>query len=99
MGPLATCAQAAASLPHWASGGPGRLLLSRLPSGVLSPLSVRFIHQVNQAAITIQRWYRHQAQRRRAQAASLGHLLASKLEVGVGVSHAGGGQEPGVSGP
>ncbi|EPQ16452.1 hypothetical protein D623_10005096 [Myotis brandtii] len=35
---------------------------------------------VNQAAITIQRWYRHQAQRRRAQATSLGHLLASKLE-------------------
>ncbi|KAM5216884.1 centrosomal protein of 131 kDa [Hipposideros larvatus] len=40
----------------------------------------RFIHQVNQAAITIQRWYRHQAQRRRAGAASLEHLLASKRE-------------------
>nr|XP_019591264.1 PREDICTED: centrosomal protein of 131 kDa [Rhinolophus sinicus]XP_019591266.1 PREDICTED: centrosomal protein of 131 kDa [Rhinolophus sinicus] len=40
----------------------------------------RFIHQVNQAAITIQRWYRHQAQRRRARAASLECLLASKQE-------------------
>ncbi|XP_059989479.1 centrosomal protein of 131 kDa isoform X7 [Lagenorhynchus albirostris] len=40
----------------------------------------RFIHQVNQAAITIQRWYRHQVQRRRAGAACLEHLLASKQE-------------------
>ncbi|XP_059765093.1 centrosomal protein of 131 kDa isoform X3 [Balaenoptera ricei] len=40
----------------------------------------RFIHQVNQAAITIQRWYRHQVQRRRAGAARLEHLLASKRE-------------------
>ncbi|XP_029068839.1 centrosomal protein of 131 kDa isoform X1 [Monodon monoceros] len=40
----------------------------------------RFIHQVNQAAITIQRWYRHQVQRRRAGAARLEHLLASKQE-------------------
>ncbi|XP_029417166.1 centrosomal protein of 131 kDa isoform X2 [Nannospalax galili] len=40
----------------------------------------RFIHQVNQAAITIQRWYRRQVQRRRAGAASLEHLLASKRE-------------------
>ncbi|KAB0395094.1 hypothetical protein E2I00_003455 [Balaenoptera physalus] len=40
----------------------------------------RFIHQVNQAAITIQRWYRHQVQRRRARAARLEHLLASKRE-------------------
>lgn len=40
----------------------------------------RFIHQVNQAAITIQRWYRRQAQRRRAGAASLQCLLASKRE-------------------
>lgn len=71
-------------------GGPGGCC-SAAALGVLSPLSARFIHQVNQAAITIQRWYRHQAQRRRAQAASLGHLLASKLEVGVGVSRAGAG--------
>ncbi|OBS83023.1 hypothetical protein A6R68_23004 [Neotoma lepida] len=39
----------------------------------------RFIYQVNQAAVTIQRWYRHQVQRRRA-GASLEHLLASKRE-------------------
>lgn len=35
---------------------------------------------MNQAAITIQRWYRRQAQRRRAGAASLQCLLASKRE-------------------
>uniref|UniRef100_A0A8C6G1D6 Centrosomal protein 131 n=1 Tax=Moschus moschiferus TaxID=68415 RepID=A0A8C6G1D6_MOSMO len=40
----------------------------------------RFIHQVNQAAVTIQRWYRLQVQRRRAGAACLEHLLASKRE-------------------
>nr|XP_042139233.1 centrosomal protein of 131 kDa isoform X2 [Peromyscus maniculatus bairdii] len=39
----------------------------------------RFIRQVNQAAVTIQRWYRRQVQRRRA-GASLEHLLASKRE-------------------
>ncbi|XP_043819600.1 centrosomal protein of 131 kDa isoform X4 [Dromiciops gliroides] len=38
----------------------------------------RFIHQVNLAAITIQRWYRHHAQRHRAGAALLEHLLTSK---------------------
>ncbi|KAB1266176.1 Centrosomal protein of 131 kDa [Camelus dromedarius] len=42
------------------------------------PLSGRFIHQVNQAAATIQRWYRHQVQRRRAGAASVQCLLESK---------------------
>ncbi|XP_057572702.1 centrosomal protein of 131 kDa isoform X4 [Hippopotamus amphibius kiboko] len=41
----------------------------------------RFIHQVNQAAVTIQRWYRHQVQQRQARAARLEHLLASKREV------------------
>ncbi|XP_008048683.1 centrosomal protein of 131 kDa [Carlito syrichta] len=40
----------------------------------------RFIHQVNQAAITIQRWYRHQMQRRRAGTANLDHLLEAKRE-------------------
>ncbi|XP_027705943.1 centrosomal protein of 131 kDa isoform X2 [Vombatus ursinus] len=38
----------------------------------------RFIHQVNLAAITIQRWYRHHAQRHRAGASLLEHLLTSK---------------------
>ncbi|KAM6175979.1 centrosomal protein of 131 kDa-like [Erethizon dorsatum] len=41
----------------------------------------RFIRQVNQAAVTIQRWYRRQVHRRRAGARSLEHLLASKREV------------------
>ncbi|KFO35698.1 centrosomal protein of 131 kDa isoform X2 [Fukomys damarensis] len=40
----------------------------------------RFICQVNQAAVTIQRWYRHQVQRRHAGARSLEHLLESKRE-------------------
>uniref|UniRef100_F6PN99 Centrosomal protein 131 n=1 Tax=Callithrix jacchus TaxID=9483 RepID=F6PN99_CALJA len=40
----------------------------------------RFIHQVNQAAVTIQRWYRQQVQRRRAGAARLEHLLQAKRE-------------------
>ncbi|XP_029455077.1 centrosomal protein of 131 kDa isoform X2 [Rhinatrema bivittatum] len=38
----------------------------------------RFIQQVNQAAVTIQRWYRHQ--RQRAGAAALQHMLSSKKE-------------------
>ncbi|XP_052513695.1 centrosomal protein of 131 kDa isoform X4 [Budorcas taxicolor] len=42
--------------------------------------SLKFIHQVNQAAVTIQRWYRHQVQLRRAGAARLERLLASKRE-------------------
>ncbi|EPY84623.1 hypothetical protein CB1_000462004 [Camelus ferus] len=37
-----------------------------------------FIRQVTQAAATIQRWYRHQVQRRRAGAASVQCLLESK---------------------
>ncbi|XP_035198404.1 centrosomal protein of 131 kDa [Oxyura jamaicensis] len=40
----------------------------------------RFIQQVNLAALTIQRWYRRHAQRRRAGAAALGRLLASRRE-------------------
>nr|XP_010340617.1 centrosomal protein of 131 kDa isoform X2 [Saimiri boliviensis boliviensis] len=40
----------------------------------------RFIHQVNQAAVTIQRWYRQQVQRRRAGAARLEHLPQAKRE-------------------
>ncbi|XP_059587958.1 centrosomal protein of 131 kDa isoform X4 [Alligator mississippiensis] len=40
----------------------------------------RFIHQVNVAAVTIQRWYRCHSQRRKAGAATLGHVLASKRE-------------------
>ncbi|XP_068769695.1 centrosomal protein of 131 kDa isoform X9 [Struthio camelus] len=40
----------------------------------------RFIQQVNVAAVTIQRWYRHHSQRHRMGAAALGRLLASKRE-------------------
>ncbi|XP_023555071.1 centrosomal protein of 131 kDa isoform X2 [Octodon degus] len=40
----------------------------------------RFIRQVNQAAVTIQRWYRRQVQQRHAGFRSLEHLLASKRE-------------------
>ncbi|XP_069579488.1 centrosomal protein of 131 kDa isoform X1 [Brachyistius frenatus] len=38
----------------------------------------RFIQQVNQAAVTIQRWYRHRIDRRPADQAALRHMLASK---------------------
>nr|XP_033817590.1 centrosomal protein of 131 kDa isoform X2 [Geotrypetes seraphini] len=40
----------------------------------------RFIQQVNQAAITIQRWYRRQTQRQRAGAVALQQMLFSKKE-------------------
>ncbi|KAM9208303.1 centrosomal protein of 131 kDa isoform 2-T2 [Dugong dugon] len=58
-------------------GGPGSLLRRK---EVTEEEAERFIHQVSQAAVTIQRWYRHQLQWRRARAASLEHLLASKQE-------------------
>ncbi|XP_041818973.1 centrosomal protein of 131 kDa [Chelmon rostratus] len=38
----------------------------------------RFIQQVNQAALTIQRWYRRHAKRHHADQAALKHILASK---------------------
>ncbi|XP_037013712.2 centrosomal protein of 131 kDa isoform X2 [Artibeus jamaicensis] len=59
------------------TGAPESLLRRR---EVTEEEAERFIHQVNQAAITIQRWYRRQAQQRRARAASWGPLLASKQE-------------------
>ncbi|KAM4691560.1 centrosomal protein of 131 kDa isoform 1-T1 [Rhinophrynus dorsalis] len=40
----------------------------------------RFIQQVNNAAVTIQRWYRSQSQKRRSGEVALKHLLASKKE-------------------
>uniref|UniRef100_A0A8D0HBJ6 Centrosomal protein 131 n=1 Tax=Sphenodon punctatus TaxID=8508 RepID=A0A8D0HBJ6_SPHPU len=49
-----------------------------------------FIHQVNVAAVTIQRWYRRHSQRHKAGAARLGRLLASKREVCVCVSRSPG---------
>ncbi|XP_058140847.1 centrosomal protein of 131 kDa isoform X2 [Dasypus novemcinctus] len=59
---------------------------ARGPPGLLRRKEVteeeaeRFILQVNQAAVIIQRWYRRQVQRRRAGAAGLQRLLASKRE-------------------
>ncbi|EHB09320.1 5-azacytidine-induced protein 1 [Heterocephalus glaber] len=59
------------------------------PAGSSTPLrrkevteeeAERFICQVNQAAITIQRWYRRQVQWHHAGARSLEHLLTSKRE-------------------
>ncbi|XP_075072995.1 centrosomal protein of 131 kDa isoform X2 [Mixophyes fleayi] len=41
----------------------------------------RFILQVNNAAVTIQRWYRRQRQKRRSGEMAVRHMLASKKEV------------------
>uniref|UniRef100_A0A8C4FCP2 Centrosomal protein 131 n=1 Tax=Dicentrarchus labrax TaxID=13489 RepID=A0A8C4FCP2_DICLA len=41
----------------------------------------RFIQQVNQAAVTIQRWYRRHAQRRHTNQAALKRILANKRKV------------------
>uniref|UniRef100_A0A671XK29 Centrosomal protein 131 n=1 Tax=Sparus aurata TaxID=8175 RepID=A0A671XK29_SPAAU len=43
----------------------------------------RFIQQVNQAALTIQRWYRHHAKRQHTNQAALKRILASKRKVSV----------------
>ncbi|XP_077922382.1 centrosomal protein of 131 kDa isoform X7 [Halichoerus grypus] len=59
-----------------AGGAPGPLRRKE----VTEEEAERFIHQVNQAAVTIQRWYREQVRRRRARAAFREHLLASKQE-------------------
>ncbi|XP_027481833.1 centrosomal protein of 131 kDa [Zalophus californianus] len=59
-----------------AGGAPGPLRRKE----VTEEEAERFIHQVNQAAVTIQRWYRQQVRRRRARAARREHLLASKQE-------------------
>ncbi|XP_054545207.1 centrosomal protein of 131 kDa [Talpa occidentalis] len=59
----------------WSSAGPpGRR------TEVTEEEAERFIHQVNRAAVTIQRWFRRQQARRRAGAACLDHLLASEQE-------------------
>ncbi|XP_023367031.1 centrosomal protein of 131 kDa isoform X1 [Otolemur garnettii] len=59
------------------AGGTAGLLRRR---EVTEEEAERFIHQVNQAAVTIQRWYRRQVQHRRAGAASLEYLLRSRRE-------------------
>lgn len=41
----------------------------------------RYIQQVNQAAVTIQRWFRRHARRRRANRAALRRILDSKRKV------------------
>lgn len=75
------CTQPPASL---CLPGPLRFLQEWWPWAPLNPAPFslgRFICQVNQAAVTIQRWYRRQMQQRHAGARSLKHLLASKREV------------------
>ncbi|CAK7289977.1 Centrosomal protein of 131 kDa [Vulpes lagopus] len=59
-----------------AGGAPGPLRRKE----VTEEEAERFIHQVNRAAVTIQRWYRHQVQRRQARAARLECLPASNQE-------------------
>ncbi|XP_030064441.1 centrosomal protein of 131 kDa isoform X2 [Microcaecilia unicolor] len=56
------------------SGGPHRR------KEVSEEEAERFIQQVNQAAVTIQRWYRHQTQRQRAGAVAVQQMLSSKKE-------------------
>ncbi|XP_034049625.1 centrosomal protein of 131 kDa isoform X2 [Thalassophryne amazonica] len=41
----------------------------------------RFVQQVNEAAVTIQRWYRRHARRQHANQAALKHILATKRRV------------------
>ncbi|KAM5305981.1 LOW QUALITY PROTEIN: centrosomal protein of 131 kDa [Glossophaga mutica] len=60
------------------NAGPPESLLRRRE--VTEEEAERFVHQVNQAATTIQRWYRQRAQRRGARAAGPEPLLASKRE-------------------
>lgn len=43
----------------------------------------RFIQQVNQAAVTIQRWYRRHAKRQHTNQAALKRILASKRKVSI----------------
>lgn len=82
------CAAAGLSLPQLdLPPATSWLLPGRWPGLGPEPFSLgRFIHQVNQAAVTIQRWYRRQVQRRRVGAARLEHLLQAKREVSVGAS-------------
>ena len=58
----------------------------------------RFIHQVNRAAVTIQRWYRQQVQRRQARAARREHLLAQKREVSGGCVSCAPRRQAGIPG-
>uniref|UniRef100_A0A8D2CT23 Centrosomal protein 131 n=1 Tax=Sciurus vulgaris TaxID=55149 RepID=A0A8D2CT23_SCIVU len=77
------------STDHMVQGTPGGTAANLLRrKEVTEEEAERFIHQVNQAAVTIQRWYRHQMQCRRAGVTSLGHLLASTRE---GQQQLGGG--------
>ncbi|KAG7269094.1 hypothetical protein CRUP_004363, partial [Coryphaenoides rupestris] len=66
---------AAGAGPQHGSPGPGRR------REVTEEEAERFIQQVNQAVVTIQRWYRHHAQRSRScSQAALRRLLATKKE-------------------
>ncbi|XP_077656590.1 centrosomal protein of 131 kDa isoform X3 [Urocitellus parryii] len=61
------------------AGGTTTNLLRR--TEVTEEEAERFIHQVNQAAVTIQRWYRHQVQRRKAGVTDLEHLQSATQEL------------------
>lgn len=55
-----------------------------VPRLIAAPLCIwRFIQQVNQAAVTIQRWYRSHAKRRHADQAALKRTLASRRKVSI----------------
>ncbi|XP_004404558.1 PREDICTED: centrosomal protein of 131 kDa [Odobenus rosmarus divergens] len=65
---------------HMAQNNAGGALGPLRRKEVTEEEAERFIHQVNQAAVTIQRWYRQQVRQRRARAARREHLLAPKQE-------------------
>ncbi|XP_061160346.1 centrosomal protein of 131 kDa isoform X2 [Syngnathus typhle] len=67
----------AASANNKSPAGPGSPLLQRR-NQVSEEEAERFIQQVNQAAVTIQRWYRRHAGRRRANRAALRRILDTK---------------------
>ena len=65
-------------------------LLSYLIMRLLKSLALsahRFIQQVNQAVVTIQRWYRRHMRRRQSSAVALRRLLISKKKVRCRGSH------------
>ncbi|XP_037133954.1 centrosomal protein of 131 kDa isoform X2 [Syngnathus acus] len=67
----------AASANNKSPAGPGSPLLQHR-NQVSEEEAERFIQQVNQAAVTIQRWYRRHAGRRRANRAALRRILDTK---------------------
>ncbi|CAL8304469.1 unnamed protein product [Lota lota] len=72
--PTAASPTAVGGAAHHGSPVPG------LRREVTEQEAERFIQQVNQAAVTIQRWFRRHAQRTRSSQAALRRLLATKKE-------------------